>query len=57
MKRYLKSGFVKAIIWLAAEVLLNVVGLDNLADYGEFVFERELHVNGTSSLAITALLR
>jgi hypothetical protein len=26
----------KVTIWLAAEVLLGLVGLDNLADYGEF---------------------
>ncbi|WP_421658951.1 hypothetical protein [Leptothermofonsia sp. ETS-13] len=32
----------KATIWLAAEILLTVVGLDNLADYSEFIFEREL---------------
>ncbi|MEL7083086.1 MAG: hypothetical protein AAF268_02510 [Cyanobacteria bacterium P01_A01_bin.3] len=27
-------------IWLVAEVLLNVYGLDNLADYSEYLFER-----------------
>lgn len=28
---------VKVTIWLTVEVLLGLVGLDNLADYGEFV--------------------
>lgn len=28
---------VKIAIWLTAEVLLNLVGLDNLADYSEFI--------------------
>lgn len=26
----------KVTVWLAAEILLGLVGLDNLADYGEF---------------------
>jgi hypothetical protein len=26
----------KVTVWLAAEVLLGLAGLDNLADYGEF---------------------
>ena len=26
------------LIWLAAEILLNSLGVDTLADYGEFVF-------------------
>lgn len=30
----------KIIIWVAIEVLLNLVGLDNLADYSEYVFEQ-----------------
>lgn len=31
-----KPLFVKILVWLVAEVLLNVLGLDTLADYGEF---------------------
>ncbi|MBD2578695.1 hypothetical protein [Oscillatoria sp. FACHB-1406] len=31
-------------IWLAAEILLNFLGLDNLADYSEFIFERNVVV-------------
>jgi len=26
----------KILVWLAAEIVLNLVGLDNLADYSEF---------------------
>lgn len=26
----------KVTVWLAAEILLSLAGLDNLADYGEF---------------------
>ncbi len=34
-----KTGF-----WLTFEVWLNLVGLDNLADYNEFVFVRDLEL-------------
>lgn len=27
---------VKVTVWLTAEILLSLAGLDNLADYGEF---------------------
>lgn len=39
MKSPWKTTLIKAIIWLTAEILLTIVGLDNLADYSEFVFE------------------
>ncbi|MBE9039987.1 hypothetical protein IQ235_04170 [Oscillatoriales cyanobacterium LEGE 11467] len=32
--------FVLLATWAIAEFTLNCVGLDDLADYGEFVFER-----------------
>ncbi|MDJ0589801.1 MAG: hypothetical protein QNJ72_07365 [Pleurocapsa sp. MO_226.B13] len=35
-----KQSISRIIIWLAAEIILNCVGLDDLADYSEFVFER-----------------
>ena len=30
---------LKITVWLFAEIYLTVIGLDNLADYGEFVFQ------------------
>jgi hypothetical protein len=32
-----KTLIVETTFWIAAEVLLNVTGLDNLADYSEFM--------------------
>lgn len=32
----------KLAFWLVTEVMLNLAGLDNLADYSEFVFEQEV---------------
>ncbi|MFP4007698.1 MAG: hypothetical protein ACLFV6_06775 [Spirulinaceae cyanobacterium] len=33
---------LKLIVWLWAEIILNFVGIDDIADYSEFVFERHL---------------
>ena len=44
--------FTKVVIWLAAEILLNFVGIDDLADYSEFVFENNSDKNA-SQLSIT----
>lgn len=35
----LKKILVRTSLWLATEIVLNFVGLDNLADYSEFVFD------------------
>lgn len=32
----------KIFVWLIAEIILNFVGLDDLADYSEYIFERNL---------------
>ncbi len=40
MKVSWKKLLVKTILWLAAEVLLNSLNLDTIADYSEFIFER-----------------
>lgn len=37
-----KKLLIKTAVWLVAEILLNLLGMDNLADYSEFVFERDL---------------
>ncbi len=35
-----KTLFTKTIIWLAAEIILNGIGIDTLADYSEFIFDK-----------------
>ena len=40
MKTQWRKGLVKTSVWLAAEILLNCLGIDDLADYSEFIFER-----------------
>ena len=31
----------KTSFWLATEIILNLVGIDDLADYSEFVYENK----------------
>ena len=42
-----KILLVKTLIWLAAEIVLNFMGLDTLADYSEFIFNQNqiVHLN------------
>ena len=47
MRTFKEKPVAKIIIWLAAEILLTFMGLDDLADYSEFVFEKSLiTING-----------
>ena len=40
MKVRWRTLLTKTIIWLVAEILLNSIGIDTLADYSEFVFDK-----------------
>ena len=40
MKLTGKKPIAKILIWLVAEILLSFLGLDDLADYDEFIYER-----------------
>jgi hypothetical protein len=42
MKLEWKKVLVKSTVWLAAEIILNLLGLDTLADYSEFLYEQEI---------------
>ncbi|GAB4188072.1 MAG: hypothetical protein Fur006_28310 [Coleofasciculaceae cyanobacterium] len=44
MKTQWKKIWIKATFWLATELVLNLLGLDNLADYSEFIFEQEVAI-------------
>lgn len=47
-----QRAVLKASFWLASEVLLTLIGLDNLADYSEFVFQDR---SGLSSIETTII--
>jgi hypothetical protein len=36
-----KKLLSQIMVWLVVEIILNLLGLDNLADYGEFVFDKD----------------
>ena len=42
----------EALIWVGVEVMLNLTGMDNIADYSEFVFkvERANSISTTTDL-------
>lgn len=51
-----KTLFTQLLIWMAAEAVLTVVGLDDLADYGEFVFDHAVHLKAQACDTITAVV-
>ncbi|MBE9167868.1 hypothetical protein IQ238_10165 [Pleurocapsales cyanobacterium LEGE 06147] len=44
MKVYWQKLFILTFVWLLSEVFLGFLGLDDLADYGEFVFSQKVIV-------------
>ena len=43
----------KISIWLFLEIFLNFIGLDTIADYGEFVFHKSVITRLKSAIAIS----
>lgn len=52
MKFYWKKVLVKTTIWLAAEIMLNLLGFDNIADYSEFIYGQEVALLNSHQPAI-----
>jgi hypothetical protein len=52
MKIHRKDTLKKVLTWLVAEIVLNTVGLDTLANYSEFVFE---HPTSTQHCSIASV--
>ncbi len=44
-----KKVLTRVFLWLLFEISLTCLGLDDLADYGEFIFERNF-INTMSSI-------
>lgn len=57
MKIQGKNLLFKIILWLVTEMLLNLLGLDSIADYGEFVSGRHLDHENTVNSAIVVFLK
>ncbi len=56
MKISWKTLLGKITIWLLLEIALNVLGLDNLADYSEFVFNKHCVLLPIESISLRPLI-
>jgi hypothetical protein len=52
-----KKLLLTTTIWFVTEIILNLLGLDNLADYSEFVFGRDLNPGNSLNSALIILIR
>lgn len=43
-KQWKKVCF-KVTTWILSEIVLNILGLDNLADYSEYIFDQEVIIS------------
>jgi len=41
LSKYQKVLVVRLFLWLVTEISLGAIGLDNMADYSEFVFDEK----------------
>ncbi len=46
----------KLTIWLFAEIVLNLIGLDNIADYSEFVFTPSNTTTASVDVCLTCVI-
>lgn len=57
MSATVKTLLTKLLFWLAVEIVLNLVGLDNFADYSEFIaIQTTGNMNSSLFNSSTALL-
>ena len=56
MKSHWKKGLAQITFWLFTEILLSFLGLDNMADYSEFVFKyKVMAINNHPEPRITTI--
>ena len=42
----------KFLVWITAEIVLSMLGIDDLADYSEFIFEKNVSVLSAQELTV-----
>ena len=47
-----KFIFYRLLIWVVAEVVFSMLGVDDLADYSEFLLERSTPVLAVQEIAV-----
>lgn len=45
MNQQWQRSFFKILFWICAEIVLNLLNLDTLSDYSEFLLERQIFDN------------
>ena len=55
MSKSWQQGVRRITLWLLLEIIFNLFGLDNIADYSEFIFEQKL-ITANSSLQVVQLI-
>ena len=45
MSQKWKKILVRIMVWMSAEIVLNLLNLDTLSDYSEFLLERQISCN------------
>ncbi len=56
MEYLFSRSLARIALWLAAEIFLNLTGLDDLADCGEWVFEQRINSFYRSQGSVVTLL-
>ena len=56
MESSISHSLARIVLWLVAEIFLNLIGLDDLADCGEWVFERRIDIWHRSQQSLITLL-
>jgi hypothetical protein len=52
-----RNFLVKSTVWLSSELVLGLIGLDTVADYGEFLMQNQMADHLTTAIAhITMVL-
>ncbi len=47
---------LKLTIWLVLEIVLNLMGLDDMADYSEFVFTHHNNTTVSVDVCLTSII-
>ena len=56
MEYLFSRSLARIALWLAAEIFLNLTGLDDLADCGEWVFEQRTDIYHRSQGSVVTQL-
>ena len=56
MKIRWRKLLLKLTIWLVVEIVLNLMGLDDMADYSEFLFTHSHIATGSGDVCVTYII-